>query len=151
MLELHESEGYYSAQIAVIQDDRFTGLHVGSDGAKGDRQGVETVAPDEDIPGSFWRPELSFDGKRVLVAYARHYPHVARIKDKVDKDNLPEDAFYHLYEMNLDGSGLRQLTDGPYDDIDPIYLPDGNLCFLTNRRDYNHRDILGFRIFSSCS
>ncbi|MCX6880336.1 MAG: hypothetical protein NTW21_41995 [Verrucomicrobia bacterium] len=36
--------------------------------------------------------------------------------------------------MNLDGSGLRQLTDsGEYDDIDPIYLPDGHLMCTTTR------------------
>ena len=40
---------------------------------------------------------------------------------------------FHLFEMNLDGSGLRQLTDSDYDDIDPIYLPDGHLMFTTTR------------------
>jgi len=33
----------------------------------------------------------------------------------------------------LDGSGLRQLTDSDYDDIDPIYLPDGHIMFTTTR------------------
>ena len=28
---------------------------------------------------------------------------------------------------------LRQLTDGDYDDIDPIYLPDGHIMFITTR------------------
>jgi hypothetical protein len=40
---------------------------------------------------------------------------------------------FHLYEMNLDGSGLRQITDGHYSDVDPLYLPDGNLFFLSTR------------------
>ena len=35
--------------------------------------------------------------------------------------------------MNLDGTGLRQLTDSDYDDIDPIYLPDGHIMFTTTR------------------
>ena len=35
--------------------------------------------------------------------------------------------------MNLDGTGLRQLTDSEYDDIDPIYLPDGHILFTTTR------------------
>ena len=33
----------------------------------------------------------------------------SRPMEKVDKEKLPEDAFFHLYEMNLDGSGVRQL------------------------------------------
>ncbi|MCX6874786.1 MAG: hypothetical protein NTW21_13405, partial [Verrucomicrobia bacterium] len=76
---------------------------------------VRQLAPDK--PGSFWRPDLSFDGKRVLFCYKPH-----------------DQKSFHLYEMNLDGSGLRQLTDsGEYDDIDPIYLPDGHLMFTTTR------------------
>ena len=48
--------------------------------------------------GSFLRPDLSYDGKRVLFAYCRHYPRVASM-EKVDKTALPEDAFYNIYEM----------------------------------------------------
>lgn len=70
-----------------------------------------------DLPlGSYWRPDLSFDGKRVLFCFK------------------PADGeAFHLYEANLDGSGLRQLTDGPFDDLDPIYLPDGGIAFVSTR------------------
>ncbi|MBE3134424.1 MAG: hypothetical protein IMZ55_13200, partial [Acidobacteria bacterium] len=67
-------------------------------------------------PGSFWKPDLSFDARRVLFCFWRD-----------------GEASFHLYEVNIDGSGLRQLTDGPYDDIDPIYLPDGHILFTTSR------------------
>jgi len=67
-------------------------------------------------PGSFWRPELSFDGERVLFCFKPH-----------------DEKSFHLYEINLDGTGLRQLTDSDYDDIDPIYLPDGHIMFTTTR------------------
>jgi len=67
-------------------------------------------------PGSFWRPELFFDGKKVLFCYKPH-----------------DEKSFHLYEINLDGGGLRQLTDSEYDDIDPIYLPDGHIMFTTTR------------------
>jgi len=67
-------------------------------------------------PGSFWRPDLSFDGQKVLFCFK------------------PEDEkSFHLYEIDLDGSGLRQLTYGDYDDVDPIYLPDGHILFTTTR------------------
>jgi hypothetical protein len=89
----------------------------------------------ESLPsGSVLRPDLSYDGTRVLFAYCKFDPSVSGQPDKLDKDNVPEDAFYHLYEVNLDGSGLRQLTRGKYDDFDGRYLPDGRIVFLSTRR-----------------
>ncbi|HRR79592.1 MAG TPA: hypothetical protein P5118_05335, partial [Planctomycetota bacterium] len=82
------------------------GLHPGG--------AVRKLAPD--APGSFWRPDLSFDAKRVLFCYKSH-----------------ADKSFHLYEINLDGTGQRQLTSGDYDDADPIYLPDGHIMFVTTR------------------
>jgi hypothetical protein len=75
---------------------------------------VRQLAPD--TPGSFWRPDLSFDAQRVVFGYKAH-----------------NQKSFHLYEMNCDGSSLKQLTDGDYDDIDPLYLPDGRLIFTTTR------------------
>lgn len=43
------------------------------------------------------------------------------------------DGFYHLMAMNADGSGLTQLTDGPYHDFYPCPLPDGGLAFISTR------------------
>ena len=84
--------------------------------------------------GSFIRPDLSFDGKRVLFAYAKYYPEVHKVADKVDKANLPEDAFYQVYEMALDGSHVRRLTHGKYDSFDARYLPGGDIVFLSTRK-----------------
>ena len=84
--------------------------------------------------GSFLRPDLSHDGTKVLFAYCRYFPHVADVANKVDKAALPEEAFYHVFEMNVDGSGLRQLTRGRYDDFDARYLPGGEIVFLSTRR-----------------
>ena len=75
---------------------------------------LRQLAPD--TPGSFWRPDLSFDAQRVVFCFKPH-----------------SEKSFHLYEMNMDGTGLRQLTDSEYDDIDPIYLPDGHLLFTTTR------------------
>ena len=67
-------------------------------------------------PGSFWRPDLSYNAQKVLFCFKPH-----------------DGKSFHLYEINLDGTGLRQLTDGDYDDLDPIYLPDGHILFTTTR------------------
>ena len=85
-------------------------------------------------PGSFLRPALSYDAKKVLFAWCKHYPQLAAETNKLNKANVPEDAFYHLFEMNIDGSGVRQLTHGKYDDFDGRYLPDGHIVFMSTRR-----------------
>jgi len=88
----------------------------------------------EDFPaGSFIRPDLSYDGKKVLFAYCRFYPETHKM-EKIDKGKLPEDVFYKIYEMNIDGSACRRLTHGKYDDFDGRYLPDGEIVFLSTRK-----------------
>jgi mono/diheme cytochrome c family protein len=39
----------------------------------------------------------------------------------------------HLYEIGIDGTGLRQLTDGPWSDLDPTYLAGGDVAFASER------------------
>lgn len=49
--------------------------------------------------------------------------------------------WWHIYEIQPDGSGLRALTDGPYHDVQPAYLPDGRIVFSSSRtgmRDEYH-------------
>ena len=103
-------------------------------------EGFKTGSPtlrcivDHQGEGSFLRPDLSYDGRRVLFAYCKYYPHVAGVRNKLEKTKLPEDAFYHVFEIGLDGTGLRQLTRGRYDDFDARYLPSGEIVFLSTRR-----------------
>lgn len=82
------------------------GLHPGGELVK--------LAPER--PGSFWRPDLSFDADKVLFCYKPH-----------------DSKSFDLYEVGIDGTGLRQLTNSRYDDLDPIYLPDGHIMFSTTR------------------
>lgn len=94
---------------------------------------------EEMADGSVLRPDISFDGERVLFAHCKYYPHLAAEPDKLNKANIPEDAFYHLYEMDIDASGSsaskpRRLTSGKYDHFDGRYLPDGRIVFLSTRR-----------------
>ena len=73
------------------------------------------------LHGTFWRPDLSFDAERVLFSF-----HPAN-----------EKAF-HIYEINVDGTGLRQVTRGIYDDVDPIYLPDDEHIIFPSTRGHNY-------------
>ena len=108
------------------------GLYVLHD-FKSDRPELQCLTSDLP-PGSVLRPDVSYDGTKVLLAYCRHYPKLKDEPNKLDKANVPEDAFYHLYEMSLDGTGLRRLTYGKYDDFDGRYLPNGGIVFLSTRR-----------------
>ncbi|MEA1952336.1 MAG: hypothetical protein U9N87_13210, partial [Planctomycetota bacterium] len=85
-------------------------------------------------PGNIIRPDISYDGKKVLFAYSKFHPGVSEQKNKLDKKNIPEDAFFSLYEVNIDGSRLRRLTRGKYDDFDGRYLPSGRIVFISTRR-----------------
>jgi len=76
-------------------------------------------------PGGFLSPELSFDGKTILFAYTEG-------KGK-DLEWTPESCF-HLFKVNADGTGLVQLTDGPWNDFDPCFLPNGRIVFNSERR-----------------
>lgn len=70
----------------------------------------------DDPKGGVRDPQLHYDGKKILFSYRKGGQHP-----------------FHLYEINIDGSGLRQLTDGPDDDIEPTYCPDGSIVFCSSR------------------
>jgi len=40
---------------------------------------------------------------------------------------------WHIYEIGLDGAGLKQITSGPDSDISPLPLPDGRVMFVSTR------------------
>jgi len=76
--------------------------------------------------GGFLSPDLSFDAKEILFSYT-----------EIGKPNCyewtPEGAF-HIFKVGADGSNLTQLTDGPTNDIDPCWLPNGRIAFMSERR-----------------
>ncbi len=77
--------------------------------------------------GNFTTLSLGGDGHTVYFAYAERAP------EKPDFRS-PQRRCFHLYTVQTDGSGLRQLTDGPNDDFDPCPLPDGGVAFMSTRR-----------------
>jgi hypothetical protein len=44
-----------------------------------------------------------------------------------------EESSFHLFKANADGSNLKQLTTGQWDDFDPVFLPNGRIAFISAR------------------
>lgn len=70
----------------------------------------------DDPQGTIRDPQVHYDGQKVIFCWR-----------KTGSDN------FHLYEIGVDGTNLRQLTDGGYDDLEPTYLPNGDIMFVSSR------------------
>ena len=70
----------------------------------------------DDPTGTVRDPVVHYDAKKILFSWR--------------KGGTEQ---FHLYEINVDGTGLTQLTNGIYDDIEPTYLPDGGTMFVSSR------------------
>jgi hypothetical protein len=80
----------------------------------------------------FLAPELSFDGKKVLFAATEIADNEGERKRYAGRGF--ENNTYKIFHVNLDGTGLTQLTDGIWNDFDPCYLPNGRIIFISERR-----------------
>jgi len=81
--------------------------------------------------GSVLEPRLSYDARRIVFSYVKCR---GKSYQPGNVANNGTEGYYHIWEINTDGSELRQLTDGPYDDLMPAYLPDGGIVFSSTRR-----------------
>ncbi|MEA1950708.1 MAG: hypothetical protein U9N87_04945, partial [Planctomycetota bacterium] len=99
-------------------------------------------------PGHVHGMDLWWDADRVVFGYARKKtsdppirpwppaPGTCRnnVHDVLRKTIEPT----HIFQINVDGSGLRQLSDHHYwSDLDPTYLPDGKIAFVSERCGYS--------------
>jgi hypothetical protein len=75
--------------------------------------------------GGFLGPEVSFDGQQLLFCYTDGEPQI-RVWN--------EQTTFHIFRCNADGTGLAQLTDGSVNDLEPCWLPNGRIAFISERR-----------------
>ena len=79
-----------------------------------DTRKVRTIF--KDLKGTIRDPQIHYDGEKLVFSY------------------IPEGKLhFNLYEINIDGTGLRQLTSGEWDDIEPTYTPEGDIIFCSSR------------------
>ncbi len=116
-----------------LNNDTSPGLVV-LDNWKADRPDETALLQGQLAPGCAMQPDVSFDGQRIVFAYADHAP--------------PREQWqFFLYEIRADGTGLKQITGTDSDplagsegrmtvlpeDYDPCYLPDGGIAFISTR------------------
>ncbi len=110
------------AYAGVHESAHRNGYHYGNrggsrllvlDGLRPDAAERVLVPPET---GYIMRMDLSFDAEKVVFGM-----------------KPANERSFHLYEVGIDGKELQQLTSSPYDDMDPIYLPDGRIMFSTSR------------------
>ena len=87
-------------------------------------------------PGNVHGIDLDYDARRIVFAYTRaaspEPPKGWLVRQNSFELHRTLDLL-HIYEMRPDGSHLRQLTDGQWSDLNPCYLPDGNIAFESER------------------
>ena len=123
---------------SVVESGRLKGQKLSGGPNKPYRisyDGMGNVGGEETEGGSFLAPDLSYDGKTILFAYVecrgdrRHVAHT-----DPSRGHWPEGRAYHIFKVGTDGSHLAQLTDGTWNDFDPIGLPNGRVAFMSERR-----------------
>jgi len=70
-----------------------------------------------DPGGCIYDMNVSCDARTLLFAYRRK-----------------DERHWHIWRTGTDGTGLEQLTHGPYYDVSPCFLPDGDILFVSTRR-----------------
>jgi cytochrome c553 len=115
--KMNDSDGHWYANLGYYAHD--ANRKAWREGTKLYRWNIangKLTALVDDPRGGVRDPQVHYEGRKILFSYR--------------KGGTEQ---YHLYEINADGSGLRQLTDGDYDDIEPSYLPDGDIVFVSTR------------------
>ena len=70
----------------------------------------------DDPEGAVRDPQVNYDADKIVFAYRKGGSN-----------------YYHLYEINVDGTNMVQLTDGDFDDFEPTYLANGDIVFVSSR------------------
>lgn len=127
---------------ANVENGRLKGQRIqgGTPSARWDYDGSGRLRRGDDAGGgAFLSPDLSFDGERILFSYVEQRGnkyHRVHWDGDVNfwSEHWDEGRAFHVFQINADGSGLRQLSDGPWNDINACWLPDGHIAFVSDRR-----------------
>lgn len=120
----------------VEQADRWRQTYVVTDEGPEYRPGENLFVLSPPDPGGSVRPLTRFDDGYVAS------PDVCWDGEQVVFTHRgKEDPWWQVFVIRADGTGLRQLTHGPYHHVGPAWLPDGRIVVATSRiglRDEYH-------------
>ena len=82
------------------------------------------------LAGNIYAMDIDGSNKRTVLDdefynYRENYKPVDG-QALVMRSNRDPDGNWHFFTLNVDGTGIEQLTEGPYDDYAPIYSPNGH-------------------------
>lgn len=92
----------------------------------------------DDPRGGIRDPQVSHDGSRLLLSYrpggTEHYHlyELSGFPGAIAPDPSPDATSSNAVTLP-GGARLRQITSGPFDDLEGAYLPDGGLVFVSSR------------------
>ena len=105
--------------------------------------------------GSFIALDLDYDARRIAFAFTEADCTLADKLDWTGQDwSLKEvktksknyhqyhwrpESTFHIFTADIDGGNLKQLTDGRYNDYDPVFMPDKTIVFVSERVGGNQR------------
>ena len=115
-------DGHWYANIAYYCDEENRKAYAGNgkpDESKLYRLDVATSRVEVLLDakgGSVRDPHVHYDGRTILFSY-----------------RPAGTEYYNLFEIQSDGTGLRRVTNVPFDDYEAVYLPDDDIVFVSTR------------------
>ena len=111
----------------------------------GKSQKVTSIIDGQLGPGHVRGMDLYWNGDKIVFGYARQpdwhtdprfstWPIPGYGERNIGHELRLSQIPIHIYEINIDGSGLRQITNHDmWSDLDPAYLPNGDIVFVSER------------------
>ena len=107
----------------------------------GKGQKVATLLNNQLGPGHVRGIDLLWDGKKIVFGYAQQpkwnfdqWPQPNYSERMIGHELRLTQEPIHIFEINADGSHLHQVTNHDlWSDLDPAYLPNGNIVFVSER------------------
>ena len=108
------------------------GLYVHTPGPDGGKMRELVASPEGEIIDC----DLSYDAREVVFSWKRKgQPTGNDVNMKLTehpRDNPEEN--YQIFKVNIDGTGLTQLTNGRSHNLNACWLPDGGIAFISDRQ-----------------
>ncbi|MBI4585839.1 MAG: hypothetical protein HY717_17660 [Planctomycetes bacterium] len=79
--------------------------------------------------------DLSYDGREIVFSWKRGGPKMLATQFlEADADRSHPENNYQIWRVNIDGTGLTQLTNLPNNNLNACWLPDGGIAFISDSK-----------------